>query len=112
VKHMSNLGPTFRAGDVCEVRMSAEGLAAGRDPAYPLRDYHGKAVVVIPQKEKRDGKIVVVRDTYPDDEVLVDVLLPFSFVPHKGAREVSTLPILACVLHQTGERLGKQKPTA
>ena len=81
----------FEAGIVCKVHMTKEGLAADRDPKYPLRDYHGKEVMVITQKDAK-GKII--RDTYPDDEGLVDVHLPFPFTPPgEDAKPVYRLPV-------------------
>ena len=102
-KYMPGFGPTFRAGDICTLQMSPEGLAVGRDRDYPLRDYHGRKVAVIAQKDAA-GKTIL--DTYPDGEGLVDVILPKSF--KRGGREVISIPVLACVLKHTGERLGKE----
>lgn len=86
----------FRAGDILTVRMTKEGLAAGRDPKYPLRDYHGQDVVVIAQRKKGE----IVRDTYPDEKGLVDVSLPFPFMPAKDARPVWRIPILYSALQR------------
>jgi len=87
----------FRADDTCIVRMTPEGLAAGRDPKYPLCNYHGKDVVVIPRK---DGHDRVIRDTYPDERGLVDVLLPFPFTPGKNAEPVHRIPVLYSALQR------------
>lgn len=87
----------FRANDVCTIRMAPEGLAYGRDPKYPLCDYHGKEVVVVAQE---DAKGEVIRDTYPDDQGLVDVKLPFPFKPDPLAEPIWTIPVLYSVLQR------------
>lgn len=78
----------WKEGESSVVNCGPETLRAGLDKSYPLMAYHGMKVTVL--ANKRFGG----PNTQPDDDGMVDVLLPFIV---KGYNKGS-MPILHSLL--------------
>ena len=75
-------------GESAVVKVGADMLRLPVDHNYPLKAYHGEKVTILPNK--RFGGPT----TQPDDDGLVEVLLPFTV---KGY-DKTTMPILHSLL--------------
>ena len=72
----------LNAGDVCMVKCSELMLRTPefQSKEYPLHLYNSKNVIVVATRA---------RQSYPDDEGYVEVLLPFPYIDSNGKGHVS-----------------------
>ncbi len=71
----------FRAGEMRTIRLTPKALALPLVKDFPVKEYHGEQVGII-----KDG---------PDNEGLVDIMLPYPFISREGAktRSITTLAV-------------------
>jgi hypothetical protein len=81
--HSPSYPQTLKAGDIKTVVCGPETLQLEAVGQMPLKIYHKKRVTVVATKE---------RTTYPDDEGLVDCLLPFPYYQGEKAVHMMAIP--------------------
>ena len=81
---MPNYPQYLRGGDLCKVKCPAIMLERieNQSTEYPIHLYNGKTVTVMATRA---------RETYPDDEGYVEVLLPFAYKGSNGKMHSSMI---------------------